>query len=329
MNSNAKRLYRQFFYEDESNERPRTMRFSIITVCFNAADTIEKTIESLIKQTCGDYEYIIKDGGSKDDTVELAKQLLDKAGIRANILTESDKGIFDAMNTAASVAQGDYIYFLNSGDEFSDSQVLEKVSAHIDEQRKNALSLPDIVFGNVYERFEGGMQIEGSNIEQPERNIEPKKSDTQQPESNIEQSEANRQQTEGKTVLRKYGMKNTKKWHYALGACLNHQTMFCRRELFADKPFDLEYRSNSDREWQMYHIIKKHCQVSYIDYPIAVYLRGGFSEQNLSLLEEETYSCVKKYCGGWIFLHNIIRMIKKSKLLHSMLTALEARINVK
>ena len=99
-------------------------RYSIITVNRNNADGLKKTIVSVINQTYDDYEYIIIDGNSTDDSVKVIKQFSDKV---TYWISEPDGGIYNAMNKGISVSTGDYLLFLNSSDVFYDERVLELV----------------------------------------------------------------------------------------------------------------------------------------------------------------------------------------------------------
>ena len=100
------------------------MKISVVTVCYNAADTIEKTMLSVLNQTYHDIEYIIIDGGSTDGTVEIIRKYADRI---AYWVSEPDKGIYDAMNKGIKVATGEWINFMNAGDGFYDELVLENV----------------------------------------------------------------------------------------------------------------------------------------------------------------------------------------------------------
>lgn len=101
------------------------MKISIITVCYNSASTIEKTILSVKKQTYKNIEYIIVDGNSKDKTLEIIKKHTD--GI-SKWISEPDKGLYDAMNKGISLATGDLIGILNSDDTFDSDFVIENVA---------------------------------------------------------------------------------------------------------------------------------------------------------------------------------------------------------
>lgn len=123
------------------------MKISIVTVSFNEEKNIARTIESVLKQTTCDFEYIICDGKSTDKTVKIAESyeeaFLNK-GIDYIINSEKDNGIYYGMNKGIEMATGEYIYFLNSGDWFYSNDVIEKVVAYAIE--KNS---PDVVYGHV------------------------------------------------------------------------------------------------------------------------------------------------------------------------------------
>lgn len=88
-------------------------KISVITVCYNAADTLEKTIQSVLGQTYPNIEYIIIDGGSTDGTVDIIRKYTDRI---AYWVSEPDGGIYDAMNKGILVSNGEYIYFLGADD---------------------------------------------------------------------------------------------------------------------------------------------------------------------------------------------------------------------
>ncbi|WP_196607056.1 glycosyltransferase family 2 protein [Pectinatus frisingensis] len=97
-------------------------KISIITVSYNAVKTIEQTIQSVVNQAYDNIEYIIIDGGSTDGTVDIIKKYEDKI---AYWVSEPDDGIYDAMNKGIDIASGDYIYFLNDGDQFYNKNTIQ------------------------------------------------------------------------------------------------------------------------------------------------------------------------------------------------------------
>lgn len=101
------------------------MKISIITVSYNSAATIEDTIVSVLGQNYSDLEYIIIDGGSKDDTMKIVEKYKDKI---SKIVSEKDGGIYDAMNKGVKMATGDIVGILNSDDFYKNLNVLNDVA---------------------------------------------------------------------------------------------------------------------------------------------------------------------------------------------------------
>lgn len=115
------------------------MKFSVITINYNNRSGLESTIQSVLRQDYKDYDYIIIDGGSNDGSVEIIDKY--KSGIDYAI-SEKDSGVYDAMNKGIKLAKGDYIVFMNSGDQFFDEFVLSTYSTNIEEKYQ-------IYYGNV------------------------------------------------------------------------------------------------------------------------------------------------------------------------------------
>lgn len=103
----------------------RKCKISIVTVCYNAVETIEETILSVLNQTYKEIEYIIIDGGSKDGTTDIIKNYENKISFW---ISESDNGIYDAMNKALIHVTGDWVFFLNAGDFFYSQTVLSSIN---------------------------------------------------------------------------------------------------------------------------------------------------------------------------------------------------------
>ena len=99
-------------------------RLSVITVVFNNVKDIERTMLSVLNQTYTNIEYIIIDGGSNDGTLELIDKYKDRI---TKIISEKDNGIYDAMNKGLTLATGEYVLFMNSGDEIYARDTVEKV----------------------------------------------------------------------------------------------------------------------------------------------------------------------------------------------------------
>ena len=130
-------------------------KISIITVVFNGEQHIGRTIESVIGQTSEQVEYIIIDGKSTDRTLELIGRY---EGVD-QVLSESDSGLYDAMNKGLKLATGDYVWFLNAGDQVYSPDTVEKMLAGIG-------GMPDIIYG-------GTMIIDEQQNEVGDRRLKP------------------------------------------------------------------------------------------------------------------------------------------------------------
>lgn len=129
------------------------MKFSIITVCLNSGEKLKMTLESVLQQTCTDWEVVLKDGGSTDGSVEQWQQEAVKipGAERVKVFVEKDTGIYDAMNQAVAHATGEFVLFLNCGDVFPDNEVLEKTLQLIEMEAKAGTDLSNLVlYGDTY-----------------------------------------------------------------------------------------------------------------------------------------------------------------------------------
>lgn len=116
-------------------------RFSIITVTYNAAKVLEDTIQSVVAQTYKNIEYIIVDGASTDGTMGIIERYKNHI---AKVVSEPDKGLYDAMNKGIGMATGDYLCFLNAGDSFHEDDTLQLMVHSI-----TGNELPDILYGET------------------------------------------------------------------------------------------------------------------------------------------------------------------------------------
>ncbi len=172
---------------------------TVVTVCLNAGKDIKKTIDSVLSQDYEDFEYIIKDGGSKDDTLKIAKSYLKKfeqKGIPFRIKEEKDRGLYDAMNTGVQLALGEFVIFLNAGDCFFENSVLKKIF-----QEKDYGDI-DIIYGDAVEEEFGEYYFYKKCPELIEQRMP-----------------------------------------------FNHQTVFARRKLLSEMPFDTKFAITADYDF--------------------------------------------------------------------------------
>lgn len=131
------------------------MKLSIITINYNNADGLRKTMESVFAQTCKEFEYIVIDGASTDGSVEVIKEHVNQLEIgdwrfeNVKWVSEKDSGIYNAMNKGLKMAKGEYTLMLNSGDYLVDEHVIERIMPELDGT--------DIVQGNNIEERANGV----------------------------------------------------------------------------------------------------------------------------------------------------------------------------
>jgi glycosyltransferase len=116
------------------------MKVSVITICYNSEKSISDTIKSVLSQTHQDLEYIIVDGNSQDDTVNIIRSFASKID---KWISEPDHGLYDALNKGIGLATGDIIGFLHSDDIFANERVIEQISAVFDD------GLLDSAYGDI------------------------------------------------------------------------------------------------------------------------------------------------------------------------------------
>jgi glycosyltransferase involved in cell wall biosynthesis len=114
-------------------------RISVITIVYNDVKHLEETILSVTEQTFDNIEYIIIDGGSTDGTLDVIKNHADKLSYW---ISEKDNGIYDAMNKGLRIASGDFVWFLNSGDQIHEKNTVEELVRQIDEET-------DLIYGET------------------------------------------------------------------------------------------------------------------------------------------------------------------------------------
>lgn len=137
------------------------MKLSIIIPTYNSASLLKNALSSVLSQTFKDFEVLVMDGCSKDDTVEVARSFADP---RIKIYSEPDCGVYDAMNKGIAKAKGEWLYFLGSDDRLCDDKVLEKVFA----SKGNGV---DIIYGYAEAVSLSSNQQGEWTIDKMERNI--------------------------------------------------------------------------------------------------------------------------------------------------------------
>lgn len=133
-------------------------KISIITVSYNAASCIERTLQSIKNQSYRNFQYIVIDGNSSDKTLAIVEQYKEEVDI---LVSEPDKGLYDAMNKGLKFASGEYVCFLNAGDTFYSHSTLEEVFG-------KPHTSPDIIYGETMIVDDNGNEIGTRRLQAPE-----------------------------------------------------------------------------------------------------------------------------------------------------------------
>ena len=255
------------------------MKLSIITITYNNAEGLRRTIQSVQAQTFRDFEHIIVDGGSTDGSVEIIRQYADSEAIRLEgykairqekngkaddtlpnrpiasspnrheicWISEKDRGVYDAQNKGIRLAHGEYCYFLNAGDTFCADDVLERMFS--------PNRLLDILYGNE-------IIVDGN----------------------------------GQRIGIARGVENPS-FVDLYNSCMKHQASFIRRSLF-DKygMYDADMRICSDFDW-FFRVIAFHDEVTlqYKDVNIAYFENTGLSYHSPELCAKERQQILDRY----------------------------------
>lgn len=263
------------------------MKLSIITITYNNAEGLYRTIQSVQAQTFRDFEHIIVDGGSTDESAEIIRQYADNEAIRLQgykatrqekngkaddtlpnrpiasspnrheicWISEKDRGVYDAQNKGICLAQGEYCYFLNAGDTFCNEHVLELIFEPLTFNLSPLTSTPDVLYGNE-------VIVDGA----------------------------------GQRVGIARGLENPS-FVDLYNSCMKHQASFIRRSLF-DKygMYDADMRICSDFDW-FFRVIAFHNEVTlqYKDVDIAYFENTGLSYHSPKLCAKERQQILDRY----------------------------------
>lgn len=219
------------------------MKISVITATWNSGKTIGDTLRSVFNQSFTNVEHIIKDGGSKDDTLEICKNFEQKyytdgdKGRTINILSDKDKGIYDAMNQGVKAATGDVIGILNSDDFYTSDDVLARVA---EEFEKNPQL--EAVYGDIH-------FVKEENL---------------------------------KKCTRYFSSRYFRPWALRFGFMPAHPSFYVRREVY-DKYglYDLDFRTSSDFEMMVRLFVKEKIRSKYINKDFVTMRAGGESTAGL------------------------------------------------
>ena len=239
------------------------MRVSIVTITFNAAGTLQPTLDSVACQSHDDVEHLIIDGASTDGTADIAQTYLREASANGRhevrLLSEPDNGLYDAMNKGLRLATGDYILFLNAGDRLPAPDTL----AHVMEVAAMAGDgdHPAVLYGDTDIIGPDGQFI-------AHRHLSPPKHLT---------------------------------WHsFRHGMLVCHQAFYARADLARKTPYDTRYRYSADVDWCIRIMRKAEDEgASLVRVPgvVALYLKEGETTRHHRESLRERFEVMRHHYG--------------------------------
>ena len=244
------------------------IKFTIVTFTYNAAAVFVRTADSVLRQDYPNVEHIIVDGASTDGTVALALEYKAKSDAMGNghevrIVSEPDKGLYDAMNKGLGMATGDYVCFMNAGDFFPDGATLSLIcaNARLDGCRKDGKPLPAVLYGDTDWVDNEGRYMRRRRLTPPER-------------------------------------LSWRSFRHGMLVC--HQAFYARADIARRTPYDLRYRHSADVDWCI-RVMKEAERMSLplvnVHATIADYQREGQSTKyhRASLLER--FDVMRRHYG--------------------------------
>ena len=250
------------------------MKLSIVTINYNNAEGLRKTMESVLAQTYTEIEYIIVDGASTDGSVDVIRELATRPTIKW--VSEKDKGIYNAMNKGIEVALGkrvvnddhtsspnspiasspnslsDYIQILNSGDILFDANVTQRMIEYLDQINSQNENPIGILYGNMIK-----VNAQGKVV--------------------------------GKSGYTEYSLRQF------YSSTLNHDCAYIRKDLFEDYGlYDEQLKIVSDWKWYLQAIGLGRLKPEYVDIDVTIFDDGGISETNLALRNAERRKVLEK-----------------------------------
>ncbi len=274
------------------------MTFSIITITYNAAQVLQRTLDSVRSQTFRDFEHLIIDGASTDGTLDLL------AGYDATVVSEPDRGIYDAMNKGLRMAKGDYVVFMNAGDTFHDAQTLQRVAAAIPRTSKNtkienrksvnrksenrkSLPLPAVLYGDTDIVDAEGRFLRPRHLSAPRRLT----------------------------------------WRsFQSGMLVCHQAFYALTAIARQTPYDLQYRHSADVDWcirVMKEAERQRLPLVRVPGVVADFLDGGDSTRNHRASLRERFQVMRRHYGLLTTLAMHLRFLLRAVVRHSSFSFLE------
>ncbi len=239
-------------------------RFTIITVCYNAAAILPRTLDSVRIQQWPHVQHIIIDGASTDDTMQCVAHYQRRCAQQQSphtitVVSEPDKGIYDAMNKALPLVEGDYVVYLNAGDALPHPDTLYNIGTRA--RNTNADALPGVIYGDTDLIDAAGLVVGHRHLSAP-------------------------QHLDSRS--------------FRMGMLVCHQAFYARADLARHTPYDLRYRFSADVDWCI-RILKaaeaQHATTLNMHCVLVHYLREGTTTRNHRASLRERFSVMRRHYG--------------------------------
>lgn len=258
--------------------------FSIVTITFNAEQVLSKTLDSILCQTYNHVEHLIIDGASHDHTLSLAESYKKKNDEEENghvviIQSEPDSGLYDAMNKGLQKATGDYVLFLNAGDFFPNTSILEQVVKNGELDTTPSEKWPAVMYGNTDIVDRGGVFLSHRHLQPPE---------------------------------------HLSSRSFMQGMLVCHQAFYARLDIARNIPYNLKYRYSSDVDWcirVMKEGEKRRLPMKNLHAVVVNYLQEGQTTLHHTESLKERFQVMRQHYGtlltwmvhGWFFARSVSR----------------------
>ena len=262
------------------------MKISIVTITYNAARTLQRTLDSVACQTYADIEHLIIDGASKDATVAIAERYKAASRHEVVIQSEPDKGLYDAMNKGLLKATGDYLVFLNAGDTLYAPDTIETVVRCVQQPplllERAGGEAPAVIYGDT-----AITDAEGNFLH-----------------------------------LRTHRPPEQLTWKsFKQGMLVCHQAFYVLTSLARQIPYDLQYRHSADVDWCiriMREAERQHLPLVNTHAILANFEEGGDTTQHHRDSLKERFSVMAHHYGlcqtlilhGWFILRAVARRFR-------------------
>ena len=237
------------------------MTISLITATYNSASTIADTLKSVLEQTYKDIEYWIIDGCSKDGTMDILRHYEPMFGGKLHIVSEPDRGIYDAMNKGLRMATGDYICFLNAGDFFPTPHTLDTIVEKSCLESVASTQWPAVIYGNTDIVDSHGHFLRHRRLTPPKK----------------------------------------LSWRsFCKGMLVCHQAFYARTDIARHTPYDTRYRFSADVDWcirVMKEAKRRELQLRYVEDVVANYTMEGQTTLHHKESLRERFDVMRSHYG--------------------------------